>query len=436
MKLRYHVLFLASILPLISQTFAAGPLPAFPGAQGWGAYTPGGRGGRVIHVTNLNPSGPGSFQDACSQSGARIVVFDTSGVINAPVTIEHGNITIMGQSAPGAGITIRGKFAAASADSSRLENIIVRFLRVRPVQLAGGDGSDQDAIQFNTVEHTVLDHLSVAWSTDENIGLYRARYITVQWCSIEEACTQGHYKGRHNYGILSGPEGGQITVHHNLFANNSRRHPAVANGPSDVRNNVIYNFRDGFLHDNPPNKLGFNIVGNYYKRGPSNENIRPFCFADSALYYLRDNYVDGLGVVDNPWEMTHLNPSFKHFCALGVRWPSEFSTPFVTTQSSLEAYELVLERAGCFPRDIVTRRTVEEVRSRTGAWGKREPADLMEGLSARPAPPDADRDGMADVWETSNGLDPANSNDHSRVMSSGYTAIEEYCNGLAAGLLR
>jgi hypothetical protein len=134
--------------------------------------------------------------------------------------------------------------------------------------------------------------------------------------------------------------------------------------------------------------------------------------------------------------MTHLNQSFKHFCALGVRSVSEFVTPAVTTESSVEAYELVLDGAGCFPRDLVTRRTVEEVRSGGGAWGKREPADLMEGLSARPAPQDTDRDGMADQWEAANGLDSSNGDDHSHVMDSGYTAIEEYCNGLAAVLLR
>ena len=205
MKIGCYAMFLLSLMLLVSSAPAAEPIPAFPGAEGWGAYTTGGRGGKVIHVTNLNTSGPGSFQAACSQQGARIVVFDTSGVINAPVTIEHGGITIMGQSAPGAGITILGKLAAESNDSSRLGNIVVRFLRVRPSQLAQGDGSDQDAIQFNMVEHTVLDHISVAWSTDENIGFYQARYSTVQWCSIEEACAEGHYKGRHNYGMLCGP---------------------------------------------------------------------------------------------------------------------------------------------------------------------------------------------------------------------------------------
>ncbi|MFH1068799.1 MAG: pectate lyase precursor, partial [Candidatus Glassbacteria bacterium] len=183
---------------------ATDSLPAFPGAEGWGANTPGGRGGRVIIVTNLNTSGPGSLQAACSAQDPRIVVFDTSGVIPGPVTIEHGRITIMGQTAPGAGITIGGKLATDTTGGGVVSDIVVRFLRVRPEQLATGDGSDQDAVQFNRVNRCVLDHLSIAWSTDENIGFYEARESTVQWCSVEEACAEGHYKGRHNYGLLCG----------------------------------------------------------------------------------------------------------------------------------------------------------------------------------------------------------------------------------------
>ncbi|HLA38666.1 MAG TPA: pectate lyase precursor [Candidatus Glassbacteria bacterium] len=436
MKLLVSAIAAILICSPVYGTAAPEPLPAFPGAEGWGADTPGGRGGRVIKVTNLNTSGPGSLQEACAADGARIVVFDTSGVIPGPVAIEHGRITIMGQTAPGAGITINGKLSADTTGGGRLSDIVVRFLRVRPEQILTGDGSDEDAVQFNRVERCVLDHLSISWSTDENIGFYETRRATVQWCAVEEACAEGHYKGRHNYGLLCGPDGGPITVHHNLFANNSRRHPAIANGPSDVRNNVVYNFRDGFLHDNPPNKLGFNIVGNYYKKGPSSPAIHPFCFADSALYYLRDNWVDGVGRVDDPWALVDLSPSFQHYTPLGMRSRTEFTVPPVTTQGAVDAYYLVLEEAGCFPRDSLSRRTVTEVRSRGGAWGKREVGDLMAGLTVRQAPQDTDGDGMPDRWETANGLDPADGADHSRVMASSYTAIEEYCNALAARLLR
>jgi len=434
---RNSALVMVFFLFFCSELTAQAPadsLPAFPGAQGFGCYTPGGRGGRVIKVTNLNTSGPGSFQAACSESGPRIVVFDTSGVIPGPVNIAHGRVTIAGQTAPGAGITVKGKFSAASG-REYLEDIVVRFVRVRPAPSTDGDGSSDDAVQFNQVRRCVLDHLSCSWSTDENIGMYMSQESTVQWCTVEESDVVGHYKGRHNYGMLSGPEGGRVSVHHNLFANNGRRNPAIANGPSDIRNNVVYNFRDGFLHDNPPNMNGFNLVGNYYRRGPSENDIFPFCFRDWVFYYLRDNYVDGVGVVDNPWEHENEFRGFQVYMHHGVRSEREFATPPVTTHSCLEAYELVLEKAGCLPRDTVSRRTINEVKTRTGAWGRHDPGDLMAGLSAKPAPKDSDSDGMPDAWEEQNGLNPGNSSDNNKVMKSGYTAIEEYCNLLAEKII-
>jgi len=435
---RNGALVLAFFLFFAGELAAQAPadsLPAFPGAEGFGSFTPGGRGGRVIKVTNLNTSGPGSFQAACSEQGPRIVVFDTSGVIPGPVNIAHGRITIMGQTAPGAGITVKGKFSA-SRGGDYLEDIVVRFIRVRPDPSTDGDGSSDDAVQFNQARRCVLDHLSCSWGTDENIGMYMSRESTVQWCTVEESDVVGHYKGRHNYGMLCGPEGGRLSVHHNLFANNARRNPAIANGPSDIRNNVVYNFRDGFLHDNPPNLLGFNLVGNYYKRGPDEDDIFPFCFKDWVFYYLRDNYVDGVGVVDNPWEHENEFRGFQVYMHHGVRAEREFATPPVTTHSCLEAYDLVLEKAGCLPRDTVSRRTIHEVKTRTGAWGRHDPGDLMAGLRPKPAPKDSDRDGMPDSWELENGLNPNDGNDSSKIMESGYTAIEEYCNLLAEKLIR
>ncbi len=417
---------------------AADSLPAFPGAEGWGALTSGGRGGQVLHVTNLDSEGPGSLGWAVAQPGPRIVVFDTSGVIAGDVTIRHGQLTILGQTAPGAGITIRGRLRAESEGDPEqyLTEIVVRFLRVRPDPSAGGDGSDWDAVQFNRVERVVFDHLSVAWSTDENFGLFCSRELTVQWCAVEEANVSGHYKGRHNYGLLCGPEGGRISVHHNLFANNSRRNPAIANGPSDVRNNVVYNFRDGFLHDNEPNTLGFNIIGNYYQAGPASASIYPFAFeSDSARYYLRDNYIAGLGLVQDPWAEGDRHPGLKAYAGQGVKAESEFAVPPVATQGPEEAYALVLASAGGLPRDAVTSRTVREVRDSAGEWGRHAPADLLEGLTVLPAPPDADRDGIADAWEQAHGLDPADSADNGKPMPSGYTAIEEYANQLAAELI-
>jgi hypothetical protein len=267
------------------------------------------------------------------------------------------------------------------------------------------------------------------------VDWYGARESTIQWCTIEESDTEGHPDGRHNYGLINGPEGEKFTIHHTLFAHHSRRCPAVANGPADVRNLVVYNFRDGFLHDNPPNNLGFNIIGNYYKAGPSEPSIFPFCFEGKTSYYLRDNYIAGVGIVQDPWAEKDKLYGLQYYAQYGVKARKETEVPQVTTHSPLEAYELVLDQAGCFPRDTVSRRTVSEVRSGTGSWGRHDPGDLMAGLKPEAPPVDRDNDGMADSWERANGLNPADSSDYNKVMDSGYTAIEEYCSLLAARLM-
>ncbi|MHC4178174.1 MAG: pectate lyase family protein [Planctomycetota bacterium] len=408
-------------------------LPAFPGAEGFGAVTAGGRGGRVIKVTNLNARGPGSLQAACSATGPRIVVFDLSGVIPGNVTIEHGRISIMGQTAPGRGITVAGMLSTRYNPPEPIDDVVVRFLRVRPSDARGSGG---DAIQFSQNQRVILDHVTCSWACDETIDIYGARDVTVQWCSIEESAASGHPEGRHNYGLISGPRGTRVSIHHNLFAHHARRCPAVANGPADIRNNVVYNFRDGLSHEgHPPNDLGFNIVGNYYKRGPSDPKIFPFCFNGNVSYYLRDNFIEGLGIVQDPWAEADKLLGLKYYANRGRKASREFPVAKVTTHRPQAAYELVLRRAGCLPRDVVTRRIIREVRTGTGRWGRRGREELMQGLQAKPAPPDTDGDGMPDAWEKTHGLNPRDGSDHRKVMRSGYTAVEQYCGELAAEAL-
>ncbi|HEU4408174.1 MAG TPA: hypothetical protein VFS43_23125 [Polyangiaceae bacterium] len=428
---------------------APGEVLAFPGAEGFGAKsTTGGRGGKVFKVTNLNATGTGSLQWAVSQPGKRTVVFAVSGVIKGDIHIPHGDLTIAGQTAPGGGITIAGKVSAAYDVSFR--NVVMRFVRVRPPALTGSQG---DALQFSRGGSFVFDHVSIGWGCDETLDLYEATDVTLQWSSIEEAATNcGHPDGsNHNYGMINGPDGRRVAVHHSLFAHNLNRNPAIANGPAEVRNNVVYNVKHGFIHHNPASGA-FDIVGNYFKQGPS-ASLMPFFFddengfADAGLkYYLRDNYVDDpgdlVGPIDNPWATPYAHPTFANLLApTSKRAAAEFDFSSIagfkriTTQSSTEAYDLVAARAGAFPRDVVTRRAVDELKARTGAFGRRVPADLMNGLTATAAPADKDNDGMADAWEASKGLDPANGADHVKLMPSGYTAIEEYINGLAAQLV-
>ena len=420
---------------------------AFPSATGFGAKATGGRGGRVIKVTNLNASGPGSLQHALDQNEPRTIVFEVSGVIESvePIVVRHGNVTIAGQTAPGAGITLKSRFYGAY-DSS-VTNIIVRHLRIRPhdfSEITGVAAEQYDALQFSKNSNMIFDHVSVAFGVDETFDIYAAKDVTVQWSIIQEASTLGD--NNHNFGLISGPEARRLSVNNNLFVNNANRNPAITNGPAEVLNNVIYNARHGFIHHNPASG-DFNIVGNYYKQGPNN-SLHPFYFDsdyNNAKYFLTDNYVhDPLDTsypmdqsVDNPWsipdyfsldkpESTRADSSFD-FSA----YTSYVSTP---VSSSIQAYDNVLAASGNFPRDEVDLRDVNETQTGGGAWGARIPANLMTGLSATSAPVDSDNDGMADEWEVAHQLNPAVA-DHNTVLASGYTAIEEYINELADQLV-
>lgn len=421
-----------------------GELRAFPGATGFGAMATGGRGGQVIKVTTLAESGPGSFRDAIATPGPRIIVFAVSGVIESDEIFEiySGDVTIAGQTAPGGGITIKGRLFAAYDES--VGNIVMRHVRVRP-GFDGSEGSQFDAIQFSVNHDIIFDHVSVGFGVDETMDFYSAQRVTVQWSTVEDPVTEGHEEGEHNYGLINGPYGRHIAVHHNLFAHAKNRNPAIANGPADILNNVMYDVGVGFVHHNPASGQ-FRLLGNYFKDGPSAELI-PFYFDDYALdgleYYIADNWVEGeidceAGELDNPWqqcgnyqdhdESYRANSDFDFSDVEGYR-------PTVVT-SAEQAYDEVMAKVGAFPRDVVTRRAIADLRDGTGEWGMPMPDDLMEGLTPTEPPADADDDGMADSWETSHGLDPADGDDHSTVMESGYTAIEEYINELAERLIQ
>lgn len=442
-KYRARTIAAGLILAGISWTGLATAQVAFPGAEGFGAKATGGRGGRVVKVTNLDADGAGSLQWALDQSGPRIIVFDVSGVIEGDITIPHGDVTIAGQTAPGGGITIAGRLWAEYDES--VTNIIVRFVRVRPPPLTGGsDGDQYDAIQFSLNARFIFDHVSVSWASDEVMDLYEADDATIQWSTIEESSTEGHSEGLHNYALLQGPDGYRLSLHHNLFAHHWSRCPAIANGPAEVLNNVIYDVQHGFVHHNDASG-SFNIVGNYFRAGPS-ADLFPFYFdgGGEARYHLRNNYIDDpadfTGMVDDPWEsMQHSSFERMDGEGQGSSEPFDFSGEAsrvpVTTEDAMEAYGSVLALAGAFPRDAVTRRTVEEVTDRSGEWGARPPADLMEGLTPEAAPVDSDGDGMPDAWETAWGLDPDDDSDSTTVMPSGYTAIEDYVNERAHVLL-
>lgn len=431
---------LAALLLIVASAVAAAP-PAFPGAEGFGAASVGGRGGRVIKVTHLGSSGPGSFAAAAAAQGPRIVVFGVAGVIRGDVEIRYPNITIAGESAPAPGITLEGRLRALPARDERLHDVIVRFLRIRPPRQHGAGG---DALQLPKSDRVIIDHVSLSWANDELIDIIHSADVTVQWCTLEESDPYGHAKGEgHNYGLISAyPGSGNVSIHHNLFAHQSRRSPSLSPqaGPAEFRNNVVYNFSQGLTHDGHTPRAPIYLIGNYYKRGPSAWRIRPFEFKAEASYYLAGNFIEGLGELGEP---RRDYPGFRPWLRLrpgGGVVEREVGLPGVATDSAATAYRHVLERAGAFPRDRVTRRTIDEVRRGEGGWGRHappRPSDewFLLDLSTEAPVPDGDGDGMDDRWEREHGLDPRDSTDHARVLDSGYTAIEAYLDQRARLLL-
>jgi hypothetical protein len=240
----------------------------------------------------------------------------------------------------------------------------------------------------------------------------------------------------------------RVSVHHNLFAHHKNRAPAIANGPAEVVNNLMYNVQHGFVHHNPASGP-FNIEGNYMKKG-GNANLYPFYFDDendfdaSDLgYFMADNFIedptsDCQGSVANPW----VECSQDLLAPASLRSSSKFDFDgtsalhaAVSVQSSSDAYNAVLATAGAFPRDLVTQRSVQDTMAGTGNWGSYSIPNPMQGLQALQPPPDADNDGISDAWETSHALNPNDSSDNQTLMPNGYPAIEQYINELAIAIL-
>jgi pectate lyase len=415
------------LLLCVAACAAAAEIPAFPGAEGYGAMTRGGRGGKVLLVRNLNDSGPGSFRAAVTEKGPRIVVFRVSGVIDlkSPVRITEPFLTVAGQTAPGDGICFRG--AGISVDASE---VILRYLRFRPGDISGKE-VDGLAIGGES-KRVIVDHCSASWSVDECLSPSGALAdVTVQWCIIAEGLNHSvHHKGPHGYGSLVRAVGG-LTMHHNLWAHQTARSPRLGDNygkppyPTfDIRNNVIYGW-SGVASGMTGDILDANYVANYLKPGPDSNLTRGAIVLTATAkprYYVRDNHIpQGMRVFSNEKQVTVVD--------------KPFAAPPVRTTPPAQAYQEVLEHAGAsLPRrDAVDRRIVEQVRTGTGhiidsQW---EVGGWPEYRSERP-PVDTDRDGMPDDWEKARGLNPRDPSDAAKDRDTdGYTNIEEYINSLA-----
>ena len=439
-----------------------GAIPAFPGAWGAGMFTTGGRGGAVIAVTNLNDSGPGSLRAALETQGPRIVIFRVAGTINInkDININHPDITIAGQSAPGDGICIAGTL------NINTHNVIIRHLRVRRGVPVGGQGDDN--IGGNPFHHVIIDHCSTSWGMDENISLYRhmrpsldgttqikdpAQFITIQWTISSEALNaRGHAFG--------GTWGGNpSTFHHNLFACNTARNPSIGmSGAFDYRNNVVFNWRHRTMDGGDETSL-INYINNYYKPGPAtNENMRGVL----ARIEERSMYSPGSAWAEGDWYPKEPNRPGKWYVAgnimhdnaevtannwagmRGNEYLARVNTPFegwpvAPHETAQAAFESVLAKAGATlpKRDAVDTRVVEMVRTGKTTTPTGIIKDIAEVggypvLTFNPAdlPVDSDGDGMPDAWEAKYGLDPNNPADAALdTDGDGYTNIEEYLNG-------
>jgi len=407
---------------------------AFPGAEGYGKYTTGGRGGTVYEVTTLNPSGAGSLGAAISASGARTVVFKVSGTITGNFNISNGNITIAGQTAPGDGICIKGNLSTSA------DNIIIRYIRVRHDPSIIGD-----AIGGRYHQNIIIDHVSASWSADEVFTLYFNKNTTVQWCIISEGCEKAG-EG-HRFGGIWGNNPG--TWHHNLFAHNDSRNPRWASGCgyNDYRNNVLYNWGYGSCYGGEKQQPGdsrftfftVNMIANYYKYGPAtNASIKRRIAEPSARstddkgdWYVSDNYVEGYPAVtaDN-WK----GIDGSNYIKLSAPW----SAMPINQQSPQDAYDAVLDGAGCsFPnRDTVDARIIEEVLTGTAIYGNNGIIDVPSDVGGWPVLAagtpytDSDHDGMSDDWETASGLNPGDPADRNVIGEGGFTNLEVFLYNL------
>lgn len=437
---------------------------AFPGAEGFGKHTTGGRGGKIFIVANLNDKGPGSFREAAETKGKRIIVFALSGTIHLETKLSiKGDATIAGQSAPGDGICLADQPVSLGGD-----NIIVRYLRFRmgdkyqsQAGMVDGSGGD-DAFGGTRRKNIIIDHCSMSWSTDEVFSVYGGDSTTLQWNIISEPLNYSYHfetgdkdYEHHGFGGIWG--GLNLSAHHNLFAHRNNRCPrfnGTRHTPTefvDYRNNVIYNWGSNNIYAGEGGN--YNIANNYFKYGPNtNVNVRyriaspgknetiPF-----GKWYVEGNYVD------NAKDITGDNRKGVHMGNGGTEKDKNeclqsqpFSTEEISVQTAKEAYVAVLQFAGCsLPvRDTLDMRIMQNVVERKGNF-----VDVQGGfphgtdyeltinawpaLKSLPAPADNDKDGMPDDWEKKSGLNPADASDALKLsLHKFYTNIEMYLNSL------
>ena len=460
---------------------------AFPGAEGFGRYVTGGRGGKVYYVTNLNDSGSGSLRWALSQKGAKIIMFNVSGTIHLKSSLGiPSNTTVAGQSAPGDGICVADYPVNVSGN-----NVIVRYMRFRlgntNVKVDGADG--WDGFGGMDGQDMMIDHCSISWSIDECCSFLGNKNTTVQWCIVAQSLVNaGHSKGAHGYGGNWGGSG--ASFHHNLIAHHTSRTPRLGPRPTtqmdermDMRNNVIYNYGSNGCYGGEG--MNVNIVNNYYKPGPGSPTgnkgkriagigIRTTSYINTYPAYkpawhiwgkffvdgnynskypevFRDNWTNG---IYNQISSSDNDGTYTETTRDTMKLDSPIPFVLTTTHSAEVAYERVLDYAGAsLHRDTFDEMIVSDTRngvaSHTGnGLGKgfinsqedNRPADAGSDWSAWPtlnstnALTDSDGDGMPDTYEDINNLDSTDATDGAQMADNGYTNVENYLNGLVSNI--
>ena len=485
----FKSLLLLCLCMAATVVFAEEKTPAFPGAEGFGRYVTGGRGGNVYHVTSLADDGSkGTLRWALGKSGVKTIVFDVSGTIHlqSSLDISIGNVTIAGQTAPGDGICV-----ADYPVSIKANNVIVRYMRFRlgnkNVLANGADG--WDGFGGFDQQDLVIDHCSVSWSIDECLSVLGNKNTTVQWCLVAQSLVNsGHSKGAHGYGGNWGGSG--ASFHHNLIAHHGSRTPRLGPRPTtqldermDMRNNVIYNFGGNGCYGGEG--MNVNIVNNYYKPGPgtptdkkgyriagigirTNTYVNTYPAYAPALhlwgkYYVTGNYNSKYpqlnqdnwtyGVI-NQIDASGCDGTFTQETKDSIKLAEPIDYILTTTHSAADAYDRVLDFAGAsLHRDSFDELMVSDTRNGKATYtgsglskgfvnsqDDNKPSDADASWSAWPtlaskeAPKDTDGDGMPDEWELANALDPTNPNDGKTIGADGYSNLENYLNSLVADI--
>jgi len=488
---------LATLMPANAQFAQA---PAFPGAEGYGRYTTGGRGGKVYHVTTLEdnieqPSDGMLRYYIQKKKGPRIIVFDVAGTIElkGELKINKGSISILGQTAPGKGICLKNyTLTIGSAD-----NVIIRFIRCRVGDIVDADAmsaSHHDLDKYGldgTHRRIIIDHCSMSWSTDEVGSFYGNRDFTLQWCILSESLRASANKNAvHGYGGIWGGE--RASFHHNLLADNDSRMPrfdhgyvSTLAGPLDCVNNVIYNWGGNSayggeqLPDKEPKKI--NLCYNYYKPGPATQekvttrifNPTTFCkncckengaLCVPAQIYINGNFMEGSEEVtkdntnikaikiDKKGDLTY--EEWKAKCVAPEPFKSDeprWNYPIISLDKDPQRlFDKIIDYAGCsLDRDVIDKRVTSTARkgssgvegSNGSEGGLIDSADDAGGwptLKGGKPQTDSDGDGMPDKWEKAHGLNPNVDDSGSFTLDPKqfYTNLEVYANSLVEDIVK